>query len=74
MKNVFSGPDRLMKNLMSTISLAELSYWRMTDDKVEANYPKTYDIWRGIPEDIDAAFTSTARGGIIIILHVKNIL
>ena len=36
-------------------------YWRLDnisrDLRVESDYPKTFDIWQGIPVPIDAAFT-----------------
>ena len=33
-------------------------YWKLTDDGVEAGYPKKISTW-GLPNNLDAAFTWT---------------
>ena len=49
----------------------------MDNDKVEEEYPKSNMVWKGIPKNIDAAFTSTSNGGKYAILkysltHTKS--
>lgn len=45
------------------LHFTELMYWRMsaktpnTNEYVDEDYPKRYHTWKGIPTEIDAAFT-----------------
>ena len=53
------------------ISILELSYWRMGKDRVEKDYPKSYESWKGIPTSIDAAFTGIGKSGIFLTICIK---
>jgi len=41
-----------------TYLLSKQEYWRMDMDEVEDGYPKSNDVWKGIPKNIDTAFSS----------------
>ncbi|XP_076818917.1 matrix metalloproteinase-14-like isoform X1 [Clavelina lepadiformis] len=39
------------------------NYWRFSGDKVESDYPKRIDVWKGVPANVDAAFSGVSRDG-----------
>ena len=47
------------------------NYWKLTKDSVAPGYPrKIYQDWRGVPSNIDAAFTwESTRYRLIIVFH-----
>lgn len=47
-----------------TYFFANGRYWRFDEEeeKTEADYPRDMSVWKGIPRDLDAAFTWQADG------------